>query len=134
MGVSSLTHFNEEKISSRNKYVFNEPVSDRLNFFSSHSKCINPSPSVAVPYYNFKNTLRAPSPTIPGESFICSQKMDLNIDTCLPLNGNKHAPLIGIKEIFGFFPPPSTQLVPLSVPCTNYLYHWREGMALQLFL
>lgn len=77
MGVSFLTHFNEEKISSRNKYVFNEPVSDRLNYFSSHSKCINPSPSVAVPYYKFKNTLRAPSPTIPGESLICSQKMKI---------------------------------------------------------
>lgn len=74
-GVWSLTHLNEEKTSSRNKYIFNEPFSGRLHYFSSHTKCINPLPSVVVPYYKCKNILRAPSPTIPGKSLICSQKM-----------------------------------------------------------
>lgn len=74
--VRSSAHFNEEKISSGNKYIFNEPFSGRLNYFSSHTEFINPLPSVVVPYYKFKNILRAPSPTIPEEQpSICSQKM-----------------------------------------------------------
>lgn len=73
-GVWSSTHFNEEEISSRNKYSFNEPFSGRLNYFSSHTKCINLLPSVIAPYYKFKNILRARSPTIPGKLLICSQK------------------------------------------------------------
>lgn len=74
-------------MSSRNKYIFNEPFSGRFNYFSSHTKFINPLPSVVVPYYKFKNILKAPSPTIPGELSICSQKMgDFNRDIHLLLN------------------------------------------------
>lgn len=115
-GVGSLTHFNEGKISSRNKYIFNEPFSGRLNYFRSHTKYINPFPSVVVPYYKFKNILRSPSPTIPGKSLICSQKIRiLHTDSPSPLNGNKHAQATGIRKTVGF--PPLTQLAPSSGRC-----------------
>lgn len=74
-------------MSSRNKYIFNEPFSGRFNYFSSHTKFINPLPSVVVPYYKFKNILKAPSPTIPGELSICSQKMGISTEiyTCFSM-------------------------------------------------